>query len=211
MCDYRWGMVWWMDLLTTYTHHSELQVITALSLISTIHRSPQHPLSFFQPAVINSHSLSVASKSGDSSASCTHIVTLWWISHNLLVVSCQLNYGTISSHTFLQSLTQLSTELVNLNVFNITPRNRQCRKHCTSVVAHLFVSAGMCLPSYCLEMGCVTCCSIVTCMHACMLWALPSNGHCLQSHCLATGLYATISLTFSVPFYEQYHSSCSNF
>jgi hypothetical protein len=35
-----------MDLLTTYAHDSELQAITAPPLISTIHKSPQHPLSF---------------------------------------------------------------------------------------------------------------------------------------------------------------------
>jgi hypothetical protein len=51
MCDYRRGMGWWMDLLTTYTHHLEIQVITTLSLISTLYKSLQHPLSFFQPAM----------------------------------------------------------------------------------------------------------------------------------------------------------------
>jgi hypothetical protein len=40
-----------MDLLTNYTPHSELQVITAPPLISTVHKSPQHPLSLYQPAV----------------------------------------------------------------------------------------------------------------------------------------------------------------
>jgi hypothetical protein len=35
----------WMDLLTPYTHHSELQAITALSLITTLYKSPQHSLS----------------------------------------------------------------------------------------------------------------------------------------------------------------------
>jgi hypothetical protein len=44
-------MDWWVDLLTTYAHHSELQALTTLSLISTIHSSPQHLLSLFQPAV----------------------------------------------------------------------------------------------------------------------------------------------------------------
>jgi hypothetical protein len=39
MSNYRWGMEWILDLLTTYTHDSELQAITALLLISTIHRS----------------------------------------------------------------------------------------------------------------------------------------------------------------------------
>jgi hypothetical protein len=51
VCDCRRGIGWWIDLLTTYTHHSELQVIIAQSLISTLHRSPQHPLSLFPPAV----------------------------------------------------------------------------------------------------------------------------------------------------------------
>jgi hypothetical protein len=38
-----------MDLLTTYTHGSELQAVTTPPLIA-IHKSPQHPLSLFQPA-----------------------------------------------------------------------------------------------------------------------------------------------------------------
>jgi hypothetical protein len=46
-----------MDLLTTHTHHSELQVITALSLISAIRKSPQHPLSLF-PACCASSAVS---------------------------------------------------------------------------------------------------------------------------------------------------------
>jgi hypothetical protein len=33
------------------THHSGLQAIAALSLISTLYKSPQHPLSLFQPSV----------------------------------------------------------------------------------------------------------------------------------------------------------------
>jgi hypothetical protein len=64
-----------MDLLTTYTPHSELQVITALSLISTFYKSPQHPLSLF-PArcVFKSRSLPTASNVGDSSASRAQIL-----------------------------------------------------------------------------------------------------------------------------------------
>jgi hypothetical protein len=68
--DYRWGLDWWMDLLTTYTQHSELQVITAVSLISTPYKSPQHPLSLFPACcVFISHSLVAGSDSGDSSVS----------------------------------------------------------------------------------------------------------------------------------------------
>jgi hypothetical protein len=40
-----------MDLLTTYKHGLELEAITAPLLISTIKKSPQHPLSLFPPAV----------------------------------------------------------------------------------------------------------------------------------------------------------------
>jgi hypothetical protein len=51
MCDYRRGMDWRKDLLTTYTHDSELQVITAPPQISTLHKPSQHLLSVFQSAV----------------------------------------------------------------------------------------------------------------------------------------------------------------
>jgi hypothetical protein len=49
--DYRWGLDWWMDLLTTLTYDSELQAVTAPPLISTILKSSQHLWSLFQPAV----------------------------------------------------------------------------------------------------------------------------------------------------------------
>jgi hypothetical protein len=64
--DYRRGLGWRMDLLTTYTHDSEVQVITAPPLISTIHKSSQHPLSIFPACCIfTSRSLATASNSGD--------------------------------------------------------------------------------------------------------------------------------------------------
>jgi hypothetical protein len=43
-----------MDILTTYTYDLAVQVIRASLLISTIHKSPQHPLNVFQPAVSSS-------------------------------------------------------------------------------------------------------------------------------------------------------------
>jgi hypothetical protein len=49
--DCRLNMDWIPGLLSTCLHHSELQVTTVSLLISTIHRSPHHPLSIFQPAV----------------------------------------------------------------------------------------------------------------------------------------------------------------
>jgi hypothetical protein len=42
-----------MDFLTTYTHDLEVEAVTAPPLISTIHKSPQNPLSFFQPAIFS--------------------------------------------------------------------------------------------------------------------------------------------------------------
>jgi hypothetical protein len=42
---------WILDLLNTLPHDLELQVITVPLLISTLYKSPQHPLSLFQPAV----------------------------------------------------------------------------------------------------------------------------------------------------------------
>jgi hypothetical protein len=59
-----------MYLLTTYTHDLELQSITAPPLISTIQKSPQHPLNLFATCrVFTSRSLATASNSVDSSAS----------------------------------------------------------------------------------------------------------------------------------------------
>jgi hypothetical protein len=56
-------------LLTTYTHHSELQAITVPLLIFTIHKSPQHSLRLLPTCcVFTSRSLATASNSGDSSA-----------------------------------------------------------------------------------------------------------------------------------------------
>jgi hypothetical protein len=61
-----------MDLLTTYTHHSELKAITAQPLISTIHNS-QFTVALAKPfpacCVLTSRSLITASNSEISLAS----------------------------------------------------------------------------------------------------------------------------------------------
>jgi hypothetical protein len=46
-----WGVDWILDLLTTFIHNSELQVISAVSLICILYKSKQHPLSLFQSPV----------------------------------------------------------------------------------------------------------------------------------------------------------------
>jgi hypothetical protein len=148
-----------------YINHLKLQVITAPLLIYTIHRSSQHPLCLFSACcVFNSRSLAMASNSGDFSASSAHVVTVRWISHycqltiviSLLSVPCRALLNC-----------QPSTEVVNLIVFKITPQCGPHWKHHSSIVAHVFVSVGTCLPSRCLETGCITklfyCCMRVCC------------------------------------------------
>jgi hypothetical protein len=76
LCVYRRGMDSWMDLLTTYTHHLELQVITPLSIISMLYISPQHLLGLFTACcVFISRSLATASNSRDSSASRVQVLS----------------------------------------------------------------------------------------------------------------------------------------
>jgi hypothetical protein len=61
MCDYRRGLDWLLDLLTTYTHDLELRAITAPLLISTIEKSSQHPISLFPACcVLTSRALATA-------------------------------------------------------------------------------------------------------------------------------------------------------
>jgi hypothetical protein len=58
-----------------YWHHSELQVITAPPLISSLYSLLQHPLSLFPACyVLTSRSLSTASSSGDCSASRSQVL-----------------------------------------------------------------------------------------------------------------------------------------
>jgi hypothetical protein len=112
-CDYRRGMNWGMDLLTTCVHDSELQVITVPPLISKLCKSQKHPLSLFQPAVFTSRSLAKASNSGDSSASRAHVVTIRRISRNWTVAPI---------------------------VFKVTPRHGPRRKHSHSIVVDVFTA-----------------------------------------------------------------------
>jgi hypothetical protein len=40
MCDYRRGLDWWLDLLTTYTHDSELRNYSAVANLSNLQITP---------------------------------------------------------------------------------------------------------------------------------------------------------------------------
>jgi hypothetical protein len=136
--------------LTIYAHHSELQVITALSLTSILYKSPRHPLSLF-PA-------------------CCVFVSVPW--QRLLTVEilqfhalrpyldslpCRTllstdNYSAVSSQPHLQC----STELVAPILFFITPWRGPRRQHPVFSVACVTVAAGTCLPIRCLKTGCIT-------------------------------------------------------
>jgi hypothetical protein len=102
--DYRRGKDWWMDLLTTYTHNSELQVITMLSPISTLYKSAQHLLSLFQPPV----SLPAVPWQRLQPAEILQFQAFRSSCHSRpcrTLVNCQVNYSAISSQPPLQSST----------------------------------------------------------------------------------------------------------
>jgi hypothetical protein len=119
---------WILDLLTTYTHNLLVQIITAQSLISTTHKSPQHLLSLLPACVFTSHSLATASNSGDFSVSCAKV---------------------------LSSLTRVQNSLGSPNWVQDNSSAQTTQKHSisssTSIVARQFVAAGTRIPSRCLE------------------------------------------------------------
>jgi hypothetical protein len=130
-----------MDLLTTCTHRSELQVITAKSLISALYKSRQHLLSLLQPArsspvvpwqrllileILQLHAL----RSSCHSRPCRILVNST-IALSLLRLPCR-------AHLNCQPSTNWNFPIV----FFITPRRGPHRKHRYSIVACLFVSAG---------------------------------------------------------------------
>jgi hypothetical protein len=96
------------DLLIICIHYSELQVIIALSLISTLYKSPQHPLSPFS-------SLLCLQQPFPSKWILTMEILQLLTLISLLsgeypaTVNCQLNYSAISSQPPLQSSTHLPT------------------------------------------------------------------------------------------------------
>jgi hypothetical protein len=105
-CDCRRGLDWWLDLLTTYTHDSELQAITTPPLITTAHAKPFPAcFIFFGP------SLTTASNSGYSSASRAQV-----LSSQPPMQNSTLNW-------------QLTTNGVAPVVFLITTLHGPSRKH----------------------------------------------------------------------------------
>jgi hypothetical protein len=115
-----------MDLVTTYTHDSELQAVTAPSLITqitTAHAKRQYFVVFPSTCLVT------AVNNVDSSA----------------FVPMPLPAGKY-----------YSTELTAPAVLIITSRHRAHRKHpisnSNSIVAYVFIAVGMCLLNCCPEM-----------------------------------------------------------
>jgi hypothetical protein len=135
-CDYRRGRDWWKDLLTTYTQHSELLIITAPLLISTVHRSPQHPLRLFPSCcVFNSRSIATASNSGDSSASLANVLSSqplvqnWTLSRQLTAIKWTIAPSLLNLPCTAQLNCQPLIELLSRpEVLAIYPRGEPNRK-----------------------------------------------------------------------------------
>jgi hypothetical protein len=173
MCDYRRGLNLWMDLLTTYTHHSELQVIRAPSLISTFYKSPQHLLSLFQAAVSSpafpwQWLLTVEN---------LHLHTLRFCLHSLIQNSA-LNWQLPGSPKF--SWRQLlDADHAENNPLYYCRGMFSAPFHSNDRGADLIEN------------------SIILLLRMCMFRASLSNVRCSQSRCLATGPYAIIPTPFS--------------
>jgi hypothetical protein len=113
-----------MDLLTTYTHNPELQILTAPSLISIIHKSPQHPLSLFQSAV--------------SSPAVPWERLLTMVSPLLPCSSPVWTASPFQLNTFLRRL-PYRTDLVAPTIVLITLLHGRSRKHCFQQYLYCFM------------------------------------------------------------------------
>jgi hypothetical protein len=132
VCGYGWGMDWILALLTTCTHHSKLQITTAPAepFSSLLYVQQPIPSNGFQQWRFFSFL-----------CSCCYCLA------NVPQLNCLTHQPTTSVH---------SAELVNIIIFKITPWHGQHWKPHFSIVVHMFISAGMCLPSCCLETDCIT-------------------------------------------------------
>jgi hypothetical protein len=114
---------WILDLLTTYTHHSELQVIRAISLTSTL-----YTLSPLQPAI---SSIAVPWQRL-LTVEILQLHVLRFYLHSLprrTLCELTVNWATAPSLLGLPCRTQLSTDWVAPIVFLITPLHGSSREH----------------------------------------------------------------------------------
>jgi hypothetical protein len=161
-----------LDLLTPYTHHSELQAITALSLIYTLHSSPLHTHKDSQSSLVVSwqriyNSLTVNSNHEVFFAPPNSFLA---IILQLTIPKTRLNSVPLFPSSYPCRLAFRISTLFSAELFFITTLHRPRRKHSLycwegvftlplhsngsySIVACVFVVAGMCLPSRYLAMN----------------------------------------------------------
>jgi hypothetical protein len=133
-----------MDLLTTHTHDAELQAITAPSLISRIHKSPQHQLSFFPACcVFTSRFLATVSNSGDSSTSSAQVLSSQSPMQNPIELCLLLITSKHGPHRKHGSPFVVSNYSI---IKNLPPRNE-------NVISEPLPINGRCLQSHCLVTG----------------------------------------------------------
>jgi hypothetical protein len=162
-----------MDILTTYTHKSELEVITALSLIYTLYKSLHAK---YSPACSAfSRCLVTALNNGDSSAS-----VLTPLLFGEYQANWTFNWTVAPSLLSLPCRTQLSTDWVAPIIFLVTPLHGPDKKNTVSnsnsIVACVLVAAETSLQIHCLETGCITLLFI----------------RLFRLHCIATSVHATM-------------------
>jgi hypothetical protein len=159
------GLDWRSDLWATYTRSSVLNVIRAPSLISTLYKSPQHPLNLFQVCcVFNNRSLVTAS-------------------------NCEV-FSSLRSH-FHSSQPHVQNWLGRLYCLPLTPRHGPRRQH-TVHFRILTISVGSCLPSSSLAAAVVVI-FLGRCLETKFVSEPFASNSCLSgSTVLASSNYATI-------------------
>jgi hypothetical protein len=126
---------WILDLLTTYTHDSELQAVTVA--IANLHNSQittAPPKSFAACYVFNSRSLATAS-----------IVEIL----QLHAFKSSPSGGSLPTTCFPHRL-PYRTDKVAPIIFLCADRVENTVSNSTSIVAYVSIAAGTCLPSRCL-------------------------------------------------------------
>jgi hypothetical protein len=158
-----------MDLLTAYKHHSELQLITTLLLISTLYKS-LHAKSSPACNVFTRRCLVTAFNNADSSAS----VLMSLLSGEYPATELQCNLFSASLAEINSELSG-SPQLSSLQPLH-TDRVENTVPNTNSIIPCVFVAAGTCLPNRCLETGCIT------------QWFIRLP----RSHCIATAVHFRI-------------------
>jgi hypothetical protein len=163
-----------------YTQLGTTSNYSVIANLHTIQITKACAKSFSACCVLTNRSLMTASNSEYSSASRAQVIlSLTPVQNSLSIFNSSVAPSLLSLSCRAQLNCQTSTDSNAPVLFCIITSHGPHRKHCSSIVACAFLSAGTCLPSRCLE---TAVCLFVCCIATAVLVV-----------CLATGLYATIS------------------